>query len=107
VIVMLLTYILEVLCSNLGLDIGCPEDFCRFVQSLLANSWIVPRFDHERFRPNPSQFTTHLTIPPYVRGGLISLWLYKEKKLRDWKKMYLLYIFPPPPELHTFMTSLF
>jgi hypothetical protein len=40
-----------------------------------------------------------------VRGGLISLWLYKgNKKLRD-KNIYFLYIFPP--ELHTLMTSLF
>jgi hypothetical protein len=41
----------------------------------------------------------------YVRGGLISGWLYKgNNKLRDWK-LYLLYIFPP--ELHTLTTSLF
>jgi hypothetical protein len=42
----------------------------------------------------------------YHKGELISLWLYKEnKKLRDWRKVYLLYIFPP--ELHTLVTSLF
>jgi hypothetical protein len=39
-----------------------------------------------------------------LRGGLISLWLYKENKSYG-VKMYLLYIFPP--ELHTLMTSLF
>jgi hypothetical protein len=40
-----------------------------------------------------------------TKGGLVSLWLYKENnKLRD-LKMYLLYIFPP--ELHTLMASLF
>jgi hypothetical protein len=45
------------------------------------------------------------TLMTYYEGGLISLWLYKENKLRDWKKNYLLYIFPP--QLHTLMTSLF
>jgi hypothetical protein len=39
------------------------------------------------------------------KRGLILLWLYKGNKLRDWKKMYLLYIFPP--KLHTLMTWLF
>jgi hypothetical protein len=39
--------------------------------------------------PNPRK-----TIHSKIRGGLISLWLYKENKLRDWK-MYLLCIFPP------------
>jgi hypothetical protein len=47
---------------------------------------------------------------PNVRGGLIRLWLYKEnKKLRDLKKMYLLYIFSPrAPHTHNFvvLTSL-
>jgi hypothetical protein len=34
-----------------------------------------------------------------VRGGLISLWLYKENnKLRDWKNIFTVHI---PPELHT------
>jgi hypothetical protein len=46
----------------------------------------------------------------YIRGRLVSLWLYKEnKKLRDLKKMYLLYIFPPrAPHTHNFvvLTSL-
>jgi hypothetical protein len=40
-----------------------------------------------------------------TRGGLISLWLYKENnKLRDRKNIFTLHI---PPELHTLMTSLF
>jgi hypothetical protein len=52
--------------------------------------------------PHPKKLRKKPTIPwsrvllkKLVRGGLISLWLYKEtNKLRDWKKMYLLYIFP-------------
>jgi hypothetical protein len=38
---------------------------------------------------------TYEETPWYRRVELISLWLYKENnKLRDWKKMYLLYTFP-------------
>jgi hypothetical protein len=33
-----------------------------------------------------------------MRGRLISLWLYKENKLWDWKNIYTLHI---PPDLHT------
>jgi hypothetical protein len=51
-----------VLFSNLGLHTGYPECIRRFIQSLKAYSGTVPRFDHERFLPNPSQFTTHSTI---------------------------------------------
>jgi hypothetical protein len=54
----------------------------------------------------PSSLTLLNSSLKWYEGGLISLWLYKENnKLRDWEKMYLLYIFPP--ELHTLMTSLF
>jgi hypothetical protein len=47
-----------------------------------------------------------LCILWHIRGGLISLWLYKENtKATGFKKIYLLYIFPS--ELYTLMTSLF
>jgi hypothetical protein len=40
-------------------------------------------------------------------GGLISLWLYKETTSYGIENIYLLYIFPPPPDFHTLMASLF
>jgi hypothetical protein len=56
-----------------------------------------------QFSPISCNFIFHRSK---YEGELISLWLYKENnKLRDWEKMYLLYIFPP--ELHTLLTSLF
>jgi hypothetical protein len=46
------------------------------------------------------------TLAAEYDGGLISLWLYKEKnKLQNENKIYLLYI--SPPELHTLMATLF
>jgi hypothetical protein len=48
--------------------------------------------------------TLHWRHRMAIQRGLISLWLYKENKLRDWKNVFTLHI---PPELHTLMASLF
>jgi hypothetical protein len=41
---------------------------------------------------------------PYTRGGLISLWLYKENnKLRDWKNVFTLHIPPWAPYTYDFL----
>jgi hypothetical protein len=49
----------EVLGSNLGREIGHPEVYHEFPQSLQANSGIILRLGHDRFLPNPFTFIIH------------------------------------------------
>jgi hypothetical protein len=50
-------------------------------------------------------FEDRYALSHTAKKFLVSLWLYKENKLRIEKKKYLLYIFPP--ERHTLTISLF
>jgi hypothetical protein len=47
-----------------------------------------------------------ISNPAVLRKGLINLWLYKENKLRDWKKMYL-HILPWVPRTYDFVVLTF
>jgi hypothetical protein len=38
------------------------------------------------------KLTTSNDTSTYIRGGLISLWLYEEDKLRNWKNVFTLHI---------------
>jgi hypothetical protein len=44
-------------------------------------------------------------ITLYLRGGLISLGLYKENKLRDWKNVFTLHIPPWAPYTYDFVVA--
>jgi hypothetical protein len=82
----------EVFGSYLFRETDYPEIFCGYPRLLHAYIGIVSRLGYGGFFQ--------------IYGALISHWLYKENKLRDWKNVpYLLYIFPP--QLHTLMTLLF
>jgi hypothetical protein len=56
----------------------------------------------------PCQLSLHQMLYSHLRGALISLWLYKENKLRDWKNIFTLHIPPWAPHTYGFvvLTSL-
>jgi hypothetical protein len=66
------------------------------------------RWTKRRYIPQDRALDIHISFDR-IRGGLISLWLYKENnKLRDWKNVFTLHISPLAPHTYDFvvLTSL-